>query len=288
MTHHITHRTTHSEIMCSHNTLLNMYAEVTKRPCTEDHAPALATHASVTPHDHHKEEESQPTTLPVYSRSDFPDIKYWTREEWDKFEAMKKNSTDPTIKTRSHGKTRCANDKNVNSTYLKLSDGTPIGGKKAMDVQAYARSIWVDLYTRGIAPKKWSKASRTVHKEYAREMETRWPILQYCENHYKAHLLTTKHYSQWYKTHHMAQTIGKDNNKETNRPPSKKFKTMVEDDHTCVSQADTPPEDSDIDDNDDNNNNNNNPKPSWLKDNVQEGSSRGISRPKARPLRDPL
>ena len=86
----------------------------------------------------------------------------------------------------------------------------------------------------------------------------------------------------------MAQTIGKDNDKETNGPPSKKFKTMVEDDHTCVSQADTPPKDSDIDDDDDDNNNNNNPKPSWLKDNVQEGLSRGISRPKARPLRDPL
>jgi len=108
-------------------------------------------------------------------------------------------------------------------------------------------------------------------------------------NHYKAHLLTTKHYSQWYKTHHMAQTISKDNDKETNGPSSKKFKTMVKDDHTCVSQADTPPKDSDIDDNDDNDNDNNdNPKPSWLKDNVQEGSSRGISRPKARPLRDPL
>ena len=152
--------------------------------------------------------------------------------------------------------------------------------------------IWVDLYTRGITLKKWSKALRTVHEEYACEMETQWPILQYCENYYKAHLLMTKHYSQWYKTYHMAQMIGKDNDKEINGPPSKKFKTMVEDDHTYVSQADTLPEDSDIDDDDDDgegdNDNDDNPKPSWLKDNVQEGLLRGISRPKARPLRDPL
>lgn len=90
----------------------------------------------------------------------------------------------------------------------------------------------------------------------------------------------------------MAQMIGKDNDKEINGPPSKKFKTMVEDDHTYVSQADTLPEDSDIDDDDDDgegdNDNDDNPKPSWLKDNVQEGLLRGISRPKARPLRDPL
>lgn len=134
MSHHITHRTTHSEIMHSHNTLLNMYAKVTKRPRTEDYAPALATRASVIPHNHHKEEESQPTVFPVYSRSDFPNIKYWTRKEWDKCEAMKKNSTDPTIKTGSCGKTRCANNENVNSTYLELSDGTLIGSKKAMDI----------------------------------------------------------------------------------------------------------------------------------------------------------
>jgi len=108
-----------------------MYAKATKRLCTEDHVPDLVTRASVTPHDHCKEEEPQPTTVPVYSRSDFPDIKYWTREEFAKFEAMKKNSTDPTSKSGGWGKTRCANDKNINLTYLERSDRTSLSGKKA-------------------------------------------------------------------------------------------------------------------------------------------------------------
>jgi len=283
--HHNFHRTWHSDLMHSHNTLTHMYAKATKRPHTEDHAPDLVTRASVTPHDHCKEEESQPTTVPAYSRSDFPNITYWTREEFAKFEAMKKNSTDPTSKTGGRGKTRCANDENVNSTYLEQSDGTPLSGKKVGAIRAYARSIWVDLYTRGMAPKKWSNASRRVHDEYVLEMENRWPILRYCQDHWKAHLITTKNYSQWYIPYD--KRTREDNEKETKGPAPKKLKMMTEDDYTGVSQTDTPPEDSDDNDNN-NDNDNDSPAPSWLKNDVQEGSSRGASRPKPRPLMNPL
>jgi len=51
------------------------------------------TQAEVTPHDPYEEERPKPTIS--CSRSDYPDIKYWTKEEWNKAQSAKKNSSDP-------------------------------------------------------------------------------------------------------------------------------------------------------------------------------------------------
>ena len=127
-------------------------------------------------------------------------------------------------------------------------------------------------------------------------MEKQWPILWYCQDHWKAHLITTRHYYQWYIP--FDRKTCKDNKKETKGPAPKKLKTMTEDDYMGVSQTDIPPEDLDDNDNnnnndnnDDNNNNNNNndsPVPSWLKNNMQEGLSKGALKLRPGPLIDPL
>jgi hypothetical protein len=40
-------------------------------------------------------EETKPTTLDVPLRSNCPDIKYWTKKEWNEAQSAKKNSSDP-------------------------------------------------------------------------------------------------------------------------------------------------------------------------------------------------
>src|SRR5712691_7937196 len=132
-----------------------------------------------------------------------------------------------------------------------------------------------------MAPQKWSDASRSLQDEYAHDMEKKWPLLQLCDHHWKAHYLATKNYPQWYKHHH--KKMGDDKDTEQMGPPQKKQKTAVDsddnDDDDDTGDCQTDPEASDED--------RNTAPPSWLNEGIHEGPTRGTSRPKARPLRDP-
>jgi hypothetical protein len=110
-------------------------------------------------------------------------------------------------------------------------------------------------------------------------MENKWDVLQYCNNHWKAHYITTKIYSQWYKYHD--KKMGEPNNMEMNRPTYKRWKTTIEDDlGDCYTdlKTDIVPKKKD------------NIIASLLrpKEDIIEEPARHILKPKARALRDPL
>jgi len=84
--------------------------------------------------------------------------------------------------------------------------------------------VWKDLDRRGKAPKTWTDASREVHDEYLREMEERYDVLRYCDNHWKANKLATTFYSIWYSQHKKTKArLGKDDLDEGH--PLKKART---------------------------------------------------------------
>lgn len=259
-------------------------AESRKRSHTEDPAPVPVTRANVTLRGPH-EEESDSAARAVRSRSEYPAIKYWTKDEWTGNESKKKESSDPTDEPGPRGKTRCAQGINVMTTFIEKEDGEPVSGSDAASMRAYARSLWKDFYARGIAPKTWGDAMRSVEAEYERDMERRWTELQFCSNHWKVHQIAKLNYPQWYKYYHKKMSRGKETKQG---PPQKKLKSAVasDDDDTGDCQTDpgtdTNPEDSDKD--------KNTTSPSWVDEGIHEETTRGTSRPRARPLQlgDPL
>ena len=260
-------------------------SESRKRSHTEDSAPVMATRAGVMPHGP-SEEKPDPAARAVRSRSEYPDIKYWTRDEWTVTESRKKESTDPTdSKTGQKGRTRCAQGENVSATFIEDTDGELIGGKEVSDIRAHARSLWKDFYARGIAPKKWSDAPRSLIDEYSRDMEEHWPVLQYCANHWKANHIATLAYSQWYKYYH--RKISANQVTEQKGPAQKKLKKTVDSDDNDI-QMD--PETDTTHDSDASDEDRSTTLPSQLDKDIREGPTRDTSRPRARPLRlgDPL
>jgi len=284
---HVIHRMRYENLLDLHNLLITlMFAESTgnKRPYQEDHVPSFAPQASVTPYHPPMKCESDPEAAPTYSRANFPDIKFWTKEEFMEFEAKRKDLSDPMDQPGPCGRTRCAQGENVTMLFIEQSDGRAVSGMHAGDIRYFARSLWKDLYARGLAPETWGDAPRSIQDEYAHKMEKKWPILHYCENHWKVHHLTTKMYPGWYKGYHKKKSTGKGKDIKGKGPALKRRKTMVEDDDTgnCQTnpETDTVPDGSDDD--------HTIALPSWLKEDVCKGSSMGTSRPKARHLRDPL
>ena len=179
----------HRSLLKSHNELVVTFSNNNKRPHIDDqgHVPSpsnmLPLQALATANE----------GATSFTRSDLPQIQFWFRQEWRVVENMKKDSSEV---AGPHGGTRLAQGENVNMQFLEDADGTLVNGTLAHDIRSFAKSIWRGFYDRGMAPKTWGSMSRAVEDEYIREMETRWPLLRYCDNHLKVNHLATQTYSQ--------------------------------------------------------------------------------------------
>lgn len=181
----------------------------------------------------HEEEQSYPpshnttiefTKQPLYSQTEYPHIKYWTKQQWRENENSTKDASDLLDKEKTRGGTRSAKGENVMMLYIEHKDGTPVDGRMAAEIREHARMVWKDLYQRGKAPEKWTDAPRDVREQYFCEMEGRWEVLRYCDNHWKANKLATALYSVWYNQYHK-KTIksgGQNNHAHEAPPPNKK------------------------------------------------------------------
>ena len=78
-----------------------------------------------------------------------------------------------------------------------------------------------------------------VRDEYIQVMETKWPMLCYCENHWKVHTITTINYPTWYCGCIRREVGIKDNDEDYDEPVTKKCKTTMEE--ASNSESSPPP-----------------------------------------------
>jgi len=177
----------------------------------------------------------------VYSQSQYPHIKFWTRQQWKEHENSTKDASDLLDnKDKMHRGTRSAKGENVMMLYMEHLNGMPIDGNMAAQIREHARMIWKDLYQQGIAPEKWTDVSRDVHEEYLHEMEGRWEVLRYCDNHWKASKLAMTLYSIWYNKYHKKATKSQNNNVHEGCPPNKKARTFSTDSEDRIRDSPEP------------------------------------------------
>ena len=138
-------------------------------------------------------------TLPLspLSRADYPQVKFWTRDEWDDHKSRLKDTSG----SKGKGPECSSKGSNTTALYLENEDGTPISGPTVGQMRATARTVWIELFDRKKAPSSWGKASLEARNLYHSEMEKRWGFLRCCKNHWKVDALATAHYSQWYLAH---------------------------------------------------------------------------------------
>ena len=92
---HVVRRMTYDKLMENYSVLMTAYIEATKRPCIEDRAPLSDPSTALTLHAPNTDKgDLCLNMLPLYLRSDYPDIHYWYRNEWLKFKNKGKDSSD--------------------------------------------------------------------------------------------------------------------------------------------------------------------------------------------------
>jgi hypothetical protein len=131
----------------------------------------------------------------------YPKVRFWTKQEWRDYETSRKDTSDLVVTSGARGATRAAMGENVRVQYVEHADGKMVDGGMATEIRDQARKIWRGLWSRGLAPRTWGAATHEVEDAFIRSMEERFPVLQFCDNHWKAQAIATANYSQWYKYH---------------------------------------------------------------------------------------
>ena len=93
----------------------------------------------------------------------------------------------------------------VLSSYMVGEDGAPVSRSTMDAVRQEARLYYFLLLGNGKAPHVWGEAPIDIRNELLYRLETAFPFLRYCENHWKAKKVATNSYSQWknYRTKKM-------------------------------------------------------------------------------------
>lgn len=188
-------RASHESLIETHRLLMEAFTQATKTPHGAGHKPPILSSSS----------SSSSITTPLaklgsLSPRDYPAIKFWTKLDWKKLENTRKDVPDLEARSGGHGGTRSSKGENVMMLYIEDAAGSPVDGTVAGAIRDFARSIWRNLYSQGIAPDRWGDASKEIRDKYYHEMESAFMPLRYCNNHWKAQMIVTSIYSQWHHT----------------------------------------------------------------------------------------
>ncbi|KAG8216466.1 hypothetical protein J3R82DRAFT_6573 [Butyriboletus roseoflavus] len=104
---------------------------------------------------------------PKPSLQTHPHIKFWNRNDWNKWIGQPENYTA--------GKT----------SFLEGEDGEQLDTKTVSLIRDSMRLAWNDLATQKRAPFTWGRATASVHDYFHSYMEDKWPILRLCNNGWK-------------------------------------------------------------------------------------------------------
>ena len=82
---------------------------------------------------------------------------------------------------------------------MEDKDGNEIPGAKKKAIRQRARALFNGLLEGRVAPTTWGNVSLDAQNRLINTLETEFPILQLCENHWKSTMVATNSYSQWYR-----------------------------------------------------------------------------------------
>ncbi|KAF7329709.1 hypothetical protein MKEN_00234100 [Mycena kentingensis (nom. inval.)] len=138
--------------------------------------------------------------------ADFPDPDkvFFTQESWKNHLAAQKKKKgkvgmEPAQPER--GRKRAANGENVMCLFVVDEHGNPISAARAIEMRAYARTIFTHLGQTTEVQQTWKQSTNVARAYFAREMENEFAELRMAENGWKAHEIGDITYANWRKGH---------------------------------------------------------------------------------------
>jgi len=120
-------------------------------------------------------------------QEDYPDVKSWIKQAWDKYCAVLDHKSDARIHQHSTKSKSKPSKPSKTLGFVESAARLSINHMEACDLTAHARVIWTQLESLGLAPDTWTKATVDTTTYFHQKMYQYQPDLQLCEAHWKNH-----------------------------------------------------------------------------------------------------
>ncbi|KAI5992513.1 hypothetical protein EDD15DRAFT_2197084 [Pisolithus albus] len=121
--------------------------------------------------------------LALPTPTDYPSIRFWDREDWDKY------LESPEGQTSRRG----------TMGYLEDKDGNPPSCKTAKAIRKVLQGGWVELVDLKLAPLSWGRLSARGRRFIHGLMESAYPDFKFANNGWKLDYLASTTYPAWRK-----------------------------------------------------------------------------------------
>jgi hypothetical protein len=133
---------------------------------------------------------SAPTLAPQLNHADYPHVVFWYEDKYNILRKGGKRGGEDEPEEHVTG--------SVLSSYMEQEDGNGVPKSTRNAARKRARAVFLSLLKDGTAPSTWGSAPFDVQLKLISTLETEFPFLRLCENHWKATMVATNSYSQWY------------------------------------------------------------------------------------------
>jgi hypothetical protein len=128
---------------------------------------------------------------------------YWYKDNRQDEKARREAYDKENDIQRLPGRSSDPEPKNMSFWFLQNVDETMVDGKTATELWAKAKEIWAEMCKdHGPMGLPWKKIPAKQRVEFCIKLESKFPVLCLCTDHYKANTVTTSDYSHWYKSHY--------------------------------------------------------------------------------------
>ncbi|KAI5986399.1 hypothetical protein EDD15DRAFT_2200184 [Pisolithus albus] len=121
--------------------------------------------------------------LPSPTPENYPSIRFWDREDWDKYLESPEGQTS----------------KRGTMGYLEDKDGNPPSCETAKAIRKVLRGGWVELVDLKLAPPSWGRLSARGRRFIHGLMESAYPDFKFANNGWKLDYLASMMYPAWRK-----------------------------------------------------------------------------------------
>jgi hypothetical protein len=122
-----------------------------------------------------------PVSPPPCSQEEFPDVPFWTRNDWNNFER----------KERAKGRIPSK------LGFLTQPNGDPITSTRISNMGKEAQELWNTLYREREDPEVWKLKTKTASEYFSNSMRIKFAEFRWCEDDWKVEVFGTIRFPDW-------------------------------------------------------------------------------------------
>ncbi|KAF9780409.1 hypothetical protein BJ322DRAFT_1023692 [Thelephora terrestris] len=128
--------------------------------------------------------------LPQLDRALYPSVRLWDQDQYQGNCKGGRRGGEDDHEEKPRG--------SILSSYMEDENGEDVPESTRKAVCKMARGLFQLLLTHKKAPTTWGSVPLDTQTELIFRLETQYPFLRLCANHWKADMVATNSYSQWY------------------------------------------------------------------------------------------